>query len=161
MTWRMGGPRAVFLAALLWVACDGDPTGSGLAGSAATSTITATGVAVASGASLDIGLVVNDADGQPVGRGGDVVVFELSGGTSTGRLSGTVDRGDGTYAATIVGEMAGTPMSVIARLNGDSVTTAPPTVAVVAGNGSPATSLVIVSSATLDVGSSSEIRMEA
>lgn len=160
MSTRLSGTPAALLAAVLTLACDSDPTGSGLAGSAATSTVTAAGVAVMSGASLEVDLVVKDAAGQPVGRGGDLVVFGLSGGTSTARVSGAVDRGDGTYSATVVGDQAGSPMAVTATLNGDSVTTTPPTVAVVAGTASPATSLVSVASATLDVGSASAIRLE-
>jgi adhesin/invasin len=151
----------VALAGVLALACNGDPTGSGREGSAATSIVTASNAAVISGESVSIHLVVNDASGGPVGRGGDVVVFGLSGGTSTGVVSGAADRGDGTYVATVVGQTAGTPMTVTATLNGASVTTALPTIAVVAGGASPATSLVSVSSATLDVGSSSTIRLEA
>ncbi len=148
------------LAGVLALACNGDPTGSGREGSEATSIVTAANAAVISGESVRVQLEVNDASGGPVGRGGDVVVFGLSGGTSTGVVSGAADRSDGTYVATVVGQTAGTPMTVTATLNGNSVTTALPTIAVVAGGASPATSLVSVSSATLDVGSSSTIRLE-
>jgi adhesin/invasin len=154
-TWVLGA------AVLLWVACANDPTGSGQPGSPATSTVTSSASAIASGATVAVELVVKDASGQPVWRGGDVVVFGLSGGTSTGRVSGTMDQGNGTHSATVVGEQAGTPMTVTASLNGDSVTTLLPTIAVVAGSGSPATSMVTVSNATLDVGASVEIILEA
>jgi len=154
--------RRVLLAVLLaGLACDGDPTGSGQPGAASTSTVSASGVAVAAGSTLEVGLVVRDASGTEVRRGGDQVVFGLSGGSSTGTIGSARDNGDGTYSATLTGQTAGTPMTVTARLNGDSVTTPLPTVAVVAGGTSPTTSVTTVSSATLDVGSFVTITLES
>lgn len=102
--------------------------------SAATSVVTATATSVLSGAIATLTLHAKDAFGNDLTTGGRSVAFSVTGGTSTGTIGPTVDRGDGTYTAPFTGVLAGTALTIGATIDGTPVTSAPlPTIAVLAG----------------------------
>lgn len=139
------------------------PSLSVLAGaiSAATSVVTTSAGAVLSGSPVTLTLRAKDAAGDSLTTGGATVVFSAIGGTSTGTISATTDNGNGTYTATFTGLLAGTADTIHATIGGTPVTTALPTVAVLAGAVSAATSLVTVDSATLASGDSTVVHLQA
>jgi YVTN family beta-propeller protein len=122
--------------------------------SAVTSLVTASTATVTSGASLTITLQSKDAAGNNLTTGGATVVFSHSGGTSGGTIapSPATDNGNGTYSATFIGTIAGTPSTIGATINGTAVTTTLPTVTVTPGTISVTTSGVSVSSGTVASG---------
>src|SRR5439155_10951779 len=77
--------------------------------SVARSVITTSSGTLMSGSSATLTLQAKDAAGNNEMTGGLVVVFTASGGTSTGTVGATTDNGNGTYAATFTGVVAGTP----------------------------------------------------
>lgn len=87
-------------------------------GSAATSQLSVSAEQVLEGDSVSLQLVVNDALGQPLGRGGDVVAFSVSGGDAQGALGRVQDQGNGTYSAAFTATRAGSPLTVEATLDG-------------------------------------------
>ena len=80
--------------------------------------VTVSARTVASGAAVTLRLQSKDAFGNNLTTGGATVVFSDSGGTSTGVIGSTTDNGDGTYQATFLGGVAGTPTSIKATVNG-------------------------------------------
>jgi adhesin/invasin len=120
--------------------------------SAATSGVVVEKAEIDSGTVDIITLVTRDAVGNARDEGGHDVVFTISGGTSTGALSGTTDRGDGTYTAGFTGRTVGTPVSIGAIIDGNTVTTASPTIEVVAGTISSEKSIVSASANTVTAG---------
>jgi adhesin/invasin len=64
------------------------------------------------------------------------VTISSSGGTSAGTLSPAVPNADGTYSATFAGIQAGTTLTFSATVNGNLITSSPPSLQVVAGNAS-------------------------
>ncbi len=120
--------------------------------SAATSEVRMNLAQIDSGTVDLVTLVTRDAAGNARDRGGHDVVFTASGGTSTGTLSATTDRGDGTYTARFTGRSVGTPVSIGAIIDGNTVTTASPTIEVVAGTISPEKSIVSTSGNSIVAG---------
>ena len=110
----------------------------------ATSVVTVDSATLASGDSGVVHLQAKDSLGNNITSGGLTVVFSDSGGTSTAALGATTDHGNGTYTAEMHGVLAGTPTTVHATINGQSVTSSLPTVQVNAGAPSAATSVVSV-----------------
>jgi len=98
--------------------------------STTTSVVSVSSGTVAVGGSVTLTLQARDAAGNLVTTGGAVVVFSASGGTSTGTISSTADKGNGTYTATFTGVGAGTATTLSATIGGSAVTTAMPTVTV-------------------------------
>lgn len=79
-------------------------------------------------------LTVRDAAGDPLGVGGQAVVFSNIGGTSEGTWSATADNGDGTHTAIFAATVAGTATTVHATLDTVDVTGGTlPTITVAAG----------------------------
>lgn len=78
-------------------------------------------------------LLTRDAAGNALRQGGLNVSFTVSGGTSTGTVGPTTDHGDGTYSAIFSATTMGTPLTVAASIEGQPVTSPPPTIAVRAG----------------------------
>jgi hypothetical protein len=76
-------------------------------------------------------LNARDALDNPLTFGGAAVVFSTSGGTSTGTLGPTVDRGDGTYTSDFVGRGIGTALTIGATIDGTAVPATAPTLRVV------------------------------
>jgi hypothetical protein len=92
-------------------------------------TVAGTGVAVGKGAVVT--LTAKDAAGNPIARVGSAVVFKTSGGTSVVSIGAVVDKGDGTYRATLTGVTEGTKLDVSATLDGAPLTTAPASLRVI------------------------------
>lgn len=99
-------------------------------GSAATSLLSVSAGQVLEGDTVTFQLVVNDAAGQPLGRGGDVVTFTVSGGDAAGSFGLVQDQGNGTYSAVFTATRAGSALSVGATLDGAAITSAGPSLAV-------------------------------
>jgi hypothetical protein len=99
------------------LACVGPPA-------AAKSTLTAPATVV-SGASVQVALQAKDDAGNLITRGGATVVFSAQAGTGSATVSNTTDIGNGTYAATVTGVLAGA-VTLQATLNGAAVTATAP-----------------------------------
>jgi alpha-tubulin suppressor-like RCC1 family protein len=100
--------------------------------SASTSEVTAPASLLQVGETVTVSLVARDAAGTPLTRGGSSVTFSLADGSSAGTFGPTVDGGDGTYTALFTATIAGTPGLVRATIDGAEVTTAAPSLTVVA-----------------------------
>ncbi|HEX4561212.1 MAG TPA: Ig-like domain-containing protein, partial [Gemmatimonadales bacterium] len=98
--------------------------------SAVTSTVSVSDSVVAAGGVDTLRLTTRDAAGNLLGKGGLTVVFNISGGTSTGNIGATTDLGNGTYQAIFIGLNAGSVVSVGATIGGTPVTSALPTLRV-------------------------------
>src|SRR5262249_6776484 len=109
---------------------------------------------VPSGGAVTLTLQGKDAGGNNMTTGGATVVFNVTGGSSTGTIapSPATDNGNGTYTATFTGVLAGTATSVRATIGGAPVASAAPTITVTPGAISAATSVVSVSSGTVGSG---------
>ncbi len=116
---------------------------------------------VASGTDAVFLLESRDSQGRRLTRGGLTVVFSVRDGTSDGDIGPTQDHGDGTYSASFTGTTAGTPALVDATIDGELVTAARPTITVIPGAASLATSRVTVSRRRLDVGNESILQLRA
>ena len=102
------------------------------------------------GAQATLEVVVRDAAGNDLGRGGSQVAFLAAGGTSAGTTGPVTDHGDGHYTAAFTATAAGTPLTVGATLNGAPVVAPLPTLTVAHGV-SPDSSILSVSSDTMSV----------
>ncbi len=98
----------------------------------ATSDVTVPAPLLLKGDTQTVTLRARDISGTPLTRGGSVVTFSLSDGTSAGVFGATADRADGTYTALFTAGEPGTPVLVRATIDGAEVTTPAPTLAVVA-----------------------------
>jgi adhesin/invasin len=127
----------------------------------AQSVVTVSSATVASGDTVGLTLTTKDAQGRALTRGGHTVVFRASGGLSTGSVSPTVDRGNGTYTASFRGIKAGLATTIEASINGEPVTSPLPTVRVRPGPFSPATSIVTVKPRTIVAGGTATIELIA
>ncbi len=112
-----------------------------------------------SGITTTLTLLARDARGCPVSAP-HAVSFAATGGTSTGRLGGTVDQGDGAYTATFTGLVAGTALTVEAALDGVPVLSTA-AITVVPGDISPRKSLLTVSHAALGSGAVAVVTLTA
>ena len=129
--------------------------------SPAQSIITLSSGSVSSGATITATLTAKDGAGNPIGTGGATVVFNSSGGTSTGSFASTVDHGNGTYTATFTAAAAGTATTVGATLGGSPVTSTLPSLTVTAGSPSLSQSVVTVLSSTVTAGQSVSVLLQA
>jgi hypothetical protein len=89
--------------------------------SAAASQLSVSAEQVLEGDSVIFQLVVNDASGQPLGRGGDVVAFSVSGGDAQGSFGPVQDLGNGTYSAAFTATRAGSALTAGATIDGVAV----------------------------------------
>ena len=78
-------------------------------------------------------LVAHDEYGNALTTGGATVEFTMAGGVSNGFFDATDDQGNGTYAAVFNARTAGNASLLGGRINGTTVTTAGPPVAVLPG----------------------------
>lgn len=76
------------------------------------------GTGVAVGRPIVATLTTRDDTGNKVPRTGAKIVFTFSGGTSKVKVGPITDDGDGTYHATLTGDVEGTPIGVSATLDG-------------------------------------------
>ncbi|HXV92243.1 MAG TPA: invasin domain 3-containing protein, partial [Pseudonocardia sp.] len=109
------------------------------------------GVLVA-GTLAEVTLETRDARSRRVTTGGYDVVFVATGGTSAGVMGPVTDQGDGTYRANFTGVTAGTPTTIGATVDGETVTQPLPTIEVVPGPISPIMSFVSVAPRTVVTG---------
>ncbi|MGE5761583.1 MAG: beta strand repeat-containing protein, partial [Gemmatimonadota bacterium] len=129
--------------------------------STATSVVTVSAATLASGAVATLTLQAKDAAGNTLTKGGAVVAFAASGGTSTGVVSATTDHNDGTYSATFTGVLAGTATTVGATIGGTAVTSTLATITVTPGAISVGTSVVTVSDSVVLVSVSDTLFLRA
>ncbi|MEY4545426.1 MAG: hypothetical protein RL685_1621 [Pseudomonadota bacterium] len=99
-------------------------------GSVTTSLLSVSAGQVLEGDTVTFQLLVNDPAGQPLGRGGDVVTFTVSGGDAAGTFGLVQDQGNGTYSAVFTATRAGSALSVGATLAGAAITSAGPSLRV-------------------------------
>ncbi|HZH40723.1 MAG TPA: invasin domain 3-containing protein [Gemmatimonadales bacterium] len=122
--------------------------------SLAQSVLLAAAAVDSSGLQDSVILTAKDQNGNAV-TGPQTVVFSKSGGTSTGNLSGPVNLGGGKYGAVFTGILAGTPTTVSATVGGQSLTSTAPTIQVVPGAVSFASSVVTITQTSVAVGAHS------
>jgi hypothetical protein len=106
-------------------------------------------------------LQAKDAAGNNLTSGGRTVVFTQSGGGSQGTIGAATDNANGTYTASFTGTVAGTATTIGATVDGAAVASTLPTVTVVPGSVSTATSMVTVSDSTVASGSSVTLTLQA
>ncbi len=106
------------------------------------SVVTVDSATLASGDSGVVHLQAKDSSGINLTVGGLTVVFFDSGGTSTGTVGATTDHANGTYTAVFHGLLSGTATTIHATINGVTVSSTLPTVTVIPGAASPATSVI-------------------
>ncbi len=111
-------------------------------GSPSLSTVTASAASIRVGETVAVSLTVRDGSGNPVNSGGLAVVFGVTAGSSGGTFSAASYQGNGTYTATFTTTIAGSD-ALTATINGQPLTSTPPTVTVTPG---PATGLAILTS---------------
>ena len=80
---------------------------------------------------VQITLQLRDELGNRITFGGANVFITRSGGTASGMMLPTVDRGDGTYTSGFIGSPLGTDAEVTARVNGTLITSASPKMKVI------------------------------
>ena len=129
--------------------------------STATSVVSVASATVASGTGVILTLQAKDATGNNLTIGGATVAFTATGGTSTGTIGATTDNANGTYTATFTGAVAGTGTTIGATIGGSPVTTTLPTLTVIAGTISQATSVVGVASGTVASGSAVGLTLQS
>jgi adhesin/invasin len=128
--------------------------------SASGSSVSVSSSSIASGSAVTVVLQAADANGNPLSTGGLSVVFSLvnaSGGQGT--FSAVTDNGNGTYTATFTGTLAGTN-AITATTNGQPIATTPPSITVTPGPVSLANSVVILTSGTVQSGSTDTITLQ-
>ncbi|ACQ81027.1 Ig domain protein group 1 domain protein [Beutenbergia cavernae DSM 12333] len=130
LTFTVGGAAADATASVAFVAGPADPGTSTIA--ADPTSITADGASTST-----VTVTLLDANGNPVGAGGAVVVVS----TDTGAVSGVTDNGDGTYTATLTSATQAGTATLSFTVDGvDADATA--TVEFVAGAADPGTSTI-------------------
>lgn len=151
--------------AVLLTSCGEDSMTGPSADEASTgrSVVTISTDSIEAGETAVLRLVTRSDAGDRVRSGGLTVLFHAVDGMameiSAGTIGVTVDHRDGTYSATFVGTVAGTPLSIGATMNRDTVATVPPAVRVVAGPGAVSTSELSLSTRRLDVGGTGELKL--
>ena len=122
--------------------------------SLAQSVLVAAAAVDSSGLQDSVILTAKDQNGNAV-TSPQTVVFGKSGGTSTGNLTAPVNLGGGKYGAVFTGILAGTPTTVSATIGGQSLTSTAPTIQVVPGAVSFASSVVTITQTSVAVGAHS------
>ncbi len=122
--------------------------------SVAFSSLSVSNSTVVSGNSVTVTLQSKDSSGNPFTYGGLPVAFSYSGGSSSGSFGSVTDNLNGSYTATFTGAIAGSSISISATIGGVSVTSTLPTIMVLPGSASLATSLITVSGSSVSSGSS-------
>ena len=106
-------------------------------------------------------LTARDQNNAPFTISG-TITFGLTGGTSNGSFSPVSLPATGTYATTFTATTSGTAATVIVSVNGAAVALpSPPTIAVVPGPASLATSTVTVSAASVPNGGAATLTLTA
>jgi hypothetical protein len=123
--------------------------------SAINSTIGFTTPSMSSGTKDILTITVKDGNGNPInGLPSKDFRFSLTGGTSAGKFGPVTETATvGVYTLTFTGTTAGSPSTLIATVNGVSLSVHP-TITVVAGAVSPARSTIRIASPTVTFGES-------
>ncbi|MBF0442601.1 MAG: hypothetical protein HQK54_11900, partial [Oligoflexales bacterium] len=108
---------------------------------------------VKSGSSTPVTLILRDAFGNQLQSGGATVGFKVSGNESYGNFSEVTDHQDGSYSATFTGVLAGSS-SISAEVFGFALQSQAPSIQIEPGPASRQTSVVTVSSNTVNSGNS-------
>jgi hypothetical protein len=132
-------PLGLIVGALLTASCE-SPYGAtsnadasfhpGVDGSLISSEVTASPAVIGIGLQSTVTLTLYDDQGNRVPTLGQTVTFSYEGGTSTGTFSSTADNGDGSYTSLFTATGDGSPINVHAKIGGDLVTSAAPTLQV-------------------------------
>jgi len=130
---------------------------------AAQSVITVSADTIQSSGTSTLTLQGKDSAGNNITTGGLTVVFSHAGGTSTGSIapSPATDNGNGTYTATFTGQTAGTATTINATIDGAPVTSTLPTITVITGGVSTATSVVTSTDSVLSLGGVATLTLQA
>ena len=128
----------------------------------AQSTVAVTPSSVVSGVAdaATVTLTARDSAGNQETSGGATVVFGLGAGTATGTFSAVTDNGDGTYTATFTGVLAGTN-TITATVDGNSLTSTAPTIAVTPGPVDLTQSNVTLASSSVPSGDTTTVTLTA
>jgi hypothetical protein len=129
--------------------------------SLAQSVVSVSAATISSGGTSTLTLTAKDAAGNQLVAGGLTVAFTFSGGGSAGTIGSVTDNNNGTYTATLTGTTSGTASTVHSTIGGSAVTSSLPTVTVNPGGVSLAQSVVSVSAATIQSGSTSTLTLTA
>lgn len=114
---------------------------------------------VASGSNVTVRLQAKDVNGNNLTSGGSTVAFTQTGGTATFTQSfplSATDNGDGTYSATITGNLVGSAKTLGATIGGSAVTSTT-ALSVTVGTISAATSTVTIVGGATTVASGSDV----
>jgi adhesin/invasin len=111
------------------------------------------------GGQATLEVVVRDAAGNDLGRGGSRVEFLAAGGTSAGTIGSVTDHGDGHYTAPFTATAAGTALTVGATVDGSPVVAPLPTLTVAHGV-SADSSILSVSSDTMTVNDGLKVTLQ-
>jgi adhesin/invasin len=124
------------------------------------STISVNPASVQSGGSTTVTLTAVDANGNQETVGGSTVVFSLGSGTAQGTFSSVTDNSNGTYTATFTGTTAGAN-TITATIDGQTVTSAAPSITVTPGPADPTQTTVSVNPASIQSGATTTVTLTA
>ncbi|MFN0097762.1 MAG: invasin domain 3-containing protein, partial [Gemmatimonadaceae bacterium] len=150
----VGAVVAVVVAGVF--ACSGDGGTEPVTLDLGRSTLTVAPGPYVAGQSYSATFTARDNNGDPFDDA-IAVVFDLVGGTSDGVFSAVSSGGRGVYEASFRATVAGTPSQLTASINGAALSGALPTVTVVPGAVSLATSTIGLGAITLAVGASTTV----
>lgn len=125
------------------------------------STVEANASLVASGSDVKVTLTLRDTDGNVLNDSNRAISFVTSGGTSTGSFSQPVTEGDGKYTASFTGQVAGTPTTVSATIDGTLLTSVGKTITVIPGALSLSQSTISVISQKVALSASTTITLRS
>ena len=121
--------------------------------SLAKSFVSVTPASIVAGGSTTVTLTTEDAFGNLETSGGQTVTFRLGGGSAGGSFGLVTDVGNGTYTATFTSNNVAGSNTITAAIGAAPVTSAAPTLTVVPGAFSLATSTISIAPASIASGS--------
>ena len=125
-------------------------------------TVSAGATTISSGSGTTLTLTLRDAFGNATGTAGQTIVFNRTGGTSTGNFSAVNDLGNGTYTTTFTGVVSGTSTQIGATVSGSALTNGSiPAITVTPGAISLAQSLITTSTGTVTSGATAILTLHA
>jgi hypothetical protein len=127
----------------------------------ANSQITTPSSSIASGTSATVTLTAFDAYNNQLTSSSGTITFGFSGGTSTGSFSAVSALGNGVYQATITGIVSGSAGLLSASYDSVAVASTMPSIQVLPGAISPATSGISVSAGTVNSGNMINLALTA
>jgi hypothetical protein len=115
------------------------------------STISVAPASLSAGGSATVTLTAKDSFGNRETSGGANVAFGLGAGSAGGTFSAVTDHGDGTYSASFMATTAGSN-TITATINGQPLTSAPPSIMVTPGPVNLSKSSISVAAGSIQVG---------